>query len=96
MVIDYPYVMEHKIMVIGYGDHKWYIDPPIEDIRSYKKLWVLGKQPLFRLAWDPTHYQWTNTFIGNNFFFRNSVQLGRHILPDSWDVLPTTFQYSSE
>ena len=55
MVIDYPYAIEHKIRVIGYDDCKWYIDPPIEDIRSHWKLWVLAKQLLFRLDWDPIH-----------------------------------------
>ena len=45
------------------------IDPLIEDIGSHWKLWVLGKQPLFRLAWDPTDYQWTYPFTGNNINF---------------------------
>ena len=27
-VIDYPYVMEHKLRVIGYIDRRWYIDSP--------------------------------------------------------------------
>ena len=39
-VIDYPYVIKHKIMVIGYVDRKWYIDPLIEDIRSHWMYWL--------------------------------------------------------
>ena len=65
-VINYPYIMEHKIRVISYVDHKWYIDPPIEDIRSHWKLWVLAKQPLVKLDWDQVDYQWTNPFTSNN------------------------------
>ena len=50
-------------------------DPPIEDIRSHSKFWVLGKQPLFILAWDATDYQWTNPFTGNNFnFLKYSIE----------------------
>ena len=53
MVIDYPYVMEHKIRVIGYFDRKQYIYTSVEEIRSHWKLWVMGKQPLLRIAWNP-------------------------------------------
>ena len=35
MVIDYPYAIEHKIRVIGYSDHKLYID--IVEISSSSK-----------------------------------------------------------
>ena len=38
MVIDYPYVKEHKVRAIEYVDRKWYIGPPIEDIKSHWKL----------------------------------------------------------
>ena len=31
MVIDYPYVIEHKIRVIGYAYRKRYIDTIIEE-----------------------------------------------------------------
>ena len=34
-VIDYAYVMEHKIGIIEYDDCKWYIDPPMEDIKPH-------------------------------------------------------------
>ena len=37
MVIDYPYVKEHKVRAIEYVDRKWYIDPPIEDTWSHWK-----------------------------------------------------------
>ena len=54
------------------------------------------KQPLFRFDKDPNDYQWMDPFIGNNFnFFQNSEQLGRHVLSDRQDVLPTAFQYWS-
>ena len=77
VVINYPYVMEHKIRAIGYNDHNLYIDPPIEGIRSHSELWVAGKQPLFRLASDPTDYQWTHPFIGNNFKFPIFSTIGK-------------------
>ena len=94
MRIDYPYAMEHKIRVIGYADRKWYIDPMIEEIKTHWKLWVLAKKPVFRLEWDPIDYQWTDPFTGNKFnFFQYSVQLGRHVLSDTRDVLPVAFQY---
>ena len=44
MVIDYPYVIEHKIRVIQYAECNWYIDPMIEEIRPHWKLWVLAKK----------------------------------------------------
>ena len=52
-IVDYPYVMEHKIRVIGYFDRKQYIYTSVEEIRSHWKLWVMGKQPLLRIAWNP-------------------------------------------
>ena len=94
MVIDYPYAIEHKIRVIGYADRKWYIDPMIEEIRPHWKLWVLAKKPIFKLDWDPLDYQWADPYMGNKFnFFQYSVQLGRHVLSDTRDVLPTASQY---
>ena len=94
MVTVYPYVIEHDIRLIGYIDCKCYIDRPIEDIKSHWKLWVLGKQPLFKLAWDPTDYKWTDPFSGKSFnIFQYYVQLGRHVLLDRRDVLPFAFQY---
>ena len=55
---------------------------------------VVGVLPL---DWHIVDYQWTNPFTGNNFnFFQYSVQLGRHVLSDSWDVLPTAIQYWSQ
>ena len=49
MVTDYAYAIEHNRRLIGYIDHNWYIDLPIEDIRSHWKLWELAKQMLFQL-----------------------------------------------
>ena len=63
------YVIEHKIRVIRYVDRKWYIDPLIKDIISHWKLWVLAKQSLFKLDWDPIDYEWTDPLTGNNFKF---------------------------
>ena len=60
MVIDYSYAIEHKIRVIRYVDRKWYIDPPIEDIMTHWKLWVLAKNLVFILDQDPIDYQWKN------------------------------------
>ena len=94
MVIDYPYAIEHKIRIIGYADRKWYIDPMIEEIRTHWKLWVLAKRPVFRLDWDPIDYHWTDPYTGNKFnFFQYSVQLGRHVLSDTRDVVPAASQY---
>ena len=61
------------ITVIGYVDSKCYIDPLIADITSHWKLWVLGKQPLFWLASDPTDYQWTHPFTSNNFYLFSNI-----------------------
>ena len=47
IIIDYP---ERKIRVIGYVDRKWYSDPSIEDIRSYWKLWMMGKTTFVKIS----------------------------------------------
>ena len=64
--------MDQKRRVIGYDDRKWYIDPPIEDIKSWWhwKFWVLGKQPLFKSTWNITDYHLTDhcNFKYFNFF----------------------------
>ena len=97
MIIDYPYSIKYKIRVIRYADRKWHIDPPIEEIRSNWKLWVLVKQPLSILDWEHIDYQCIGPFISNNLnFFQYFVQLGRHVLSDRHDVLPTEFQYWSQ
>ena len=65
----------------------------IEEIRTHWKLW-LAKRPLFRLDWDPIDCQWTDPYTGNKFnFFQYSVQLGRHVLSDTHDVVPAASQY---
>ena len=46
--------MEHKIRVFGYVDCKWYIDPPIKDIKSHQK---------FRMARDPIDLSVVKTLI---------------------------------
>ena len=69
MVTDYPYLIEHKIRVIGYTDRKWYIDSPIEDLKSHRKFWVLAKKPLFKLDWNLIDYQLTYPFINDKFNF---------------------------
>ena len=69
---QYPYAIEQKIRAIGYIDCKWYIDLLIVDIRSSWKLWVLAKQPLFRLDWDLVYYWWSDPFIDNNFVERQA------------------------
>ena len=66
----------------------------IEEIKTHWKLWVLAKEPVFRLEWDPMDYQWRYPFTGNKFnFFQYSVQLGRHVFSDTRDVIPAAFQY---
>ena len=76
------------------ADRKWYIDPMIEEIRTHWKLWVLAKISLFILDWGPIDYQWTDPYTGNKFnFFQYFVQLGRHVLSDTCDVVPTPSQY---
>ena len=58
---------------------------------------MLGKPPLFRFAWDPTDYRWTDPFTGKNFdFFQYFVQLGIHVLLGRRDVLPPASQYQSQ
>ena len=76
----------------------WYINVPIEDVKSHWKLWVYAKQPLFRLPWDPTDYSWANPFLGNEFnFFQYFVQLvSRYTLFNLGDVSRTTSQYWSQ
>ena len=82
---------------LSFYNPKWFGDPSIEDIRSYWKLCILAKQPLFRLDWNPFDYQCTYPFTGNNFnFFQYSELLGRHVLSDRQDVFPITFRYWSQ
>ena len=85
-----------RVRIVGYDGKKWYVDPRLEDINNYWKLWVYGLRPLIRLSWDPGEYTWQDPLDRSSksyAFFQYSVKLGRRILSAQRCITPAAMRH---
>ena len=76
---ELEYATFSKIRVLAYNGSKWFIDPPLEEIKPHWMLIVFEKKPLTRLQWDPRRLWWKDPYDYSGRrcgFFQYSVKVG--------------------